>query len=225
MRAHARRGALSEPGSRGRTSRSRHAARPHAGAPRRRRSPSRPSCTRRPPRRPNAERDSERRTPLGRFAAAPAGRGRAAAGPASCVRGGTRAGDPSAARARSRAPRPRDVRAGGDGRGRTARTRAPEPTASARPRRRAPRPTGRGGEVRAPSTPRRFASPRPRRPRRRPSHSLQRGTGHAVGRPQRAHIGASSRRSAAAHSAHTCGPLREQPRQRCGRSRSSTLRP
>jgi hypothetical protein len=57
---------------------------------------------------------------------------------------------------------------------------------------------------------------------RRPAHSPQRRTGHTVGAPQRSQTGGAIRRSPEVQSSQTCLPGREQTRQRCGSSRSST---
>lgn len=59
---------------------------------------------------------------------------------------------------------------------------------------------------------------------RRPVHSRQRTTGHAVGQPQRAHRGGPSRCRCLWHTSQTWDPFRAQPRQRWGSRRSSTTR-
>ena len=47
----------------------------------------------------------------------------------------------------------------------------------------------------------------------RPEHSAQRGTGHAVGVPQRSHQGGTIRRNAAVQPLHTCAPGTRHTRQ------------
>jgi ketosteroid isomerase-like protein len=74
--------------------------------------------------------------------------------------------------------------------------------------------------VRAPSTYATAARARAKASRR-PAHSMQRATGHAVGAPQRSHSGARILGRASTHAVHTCTPPAPQTTHRSGRSSSS----
>ena len=60
------------------------------------------------------------------------------------------------------------------------------------------------------------------KPSRRPEHSRQRCTGHAVGAPQRSHSGGRMSGSPLRQAAHSSVPPQPHTRQRRGSSRSST---